>query len=65
FSFRVFVDNYPQMKGDITDCLMGNLFRDFSPMFRAVAEFAKNVPAPLNHGGPAILASAQSPIVHP
>ncbi|MGH9796072.1 MAG: NAD(P)/FAD-dependent oxidoreductase [Candidatus Acidiferrales bacterium] len=59
FSFRVFVDNYPQMKGDITDCLMGNLFRDFSPMFRAVAEFAKSIPAPLSHGGPAILASTQ------
>lgn len=65
FSFRVFVDNYPQMQGDITDCLMGNLFRDFSPMFRAVAEFAKNIPAPLSHGGPAILAGAQSPSVHP
>ncbi|MGH9858934.1 MAG: NAD(P)/FAD-dependent oxidoreductase [Candidatus Acidiferrales bacterium] len=65
FSFRVFVDHYPHMKGDITDCLMGNLFRDFSPMFRAVAEFAKNVPAPLSHGGPAILAPAGSSGLQP
>lgn len=65
FHFRVFVDAYPEMKGEVTDCLMGNLFRDFTPMFRAVAEFAKNIPAPLAHGGPAILAPAQSPGVHP
>jgi len=65
FHFRVFVDNYPDMKGDMTDCLMGNLFRDFGPMFQAVANFARNVPAPLSHGGPAILAPAQSPVVQP
>lgn len=64
FSFRVFVDHYPHMKGDITDCLMGNLFRDFKPMFDAVATFAKNVPAPLSHGGPAILAG-EAPVAHP
>ena len=57
FSFRVFVDNYPDMKGDITDCLMGNLFRDFKPMFDAVANFAKNIPAPLSYGRPAVLDS--------
>ena len=64
FSFRVFVDTYPQMKGDITDCLMGNLFREFDPLFRAVAEFAK-VPPPLSYGRPAILVPAQSSIVQP
>jgi flavin-dependent dehydrogenase len=67
FHFRVFVDAYPDMKGDMTDCLMGNLFRDFDPMFRAVAQFARNIPAPLPHGGPAVLAPAQtqSPVSHP
>jgi len=35
----------------MTDCLMGNLWLDFDPLFQAVAEFAK-VPAPLTHGQP-------------
>ena len=52
FSFRAFVDAYPDMQGEVTECLMGNLFRSFDPMFRAVAEFAK-VPEPLPLGAPA------------
>ncbi len=51
FSFRVFLKHHPDLHGDMTDCLMGNLFRDFDPLFSAVAEFAK-VPAPLSHGKP-------------
>jgi hypothetical protein len=39
------------MAGDLTDCLIGNLFIDFDPLFNAVAEFAR-VPAPLSHGLP-------------
>ncbi len=61
FHFRAFVDAFPEMKGDMTDCLMGNLFRDFNPMFHAVATFAKNIPAPLPHGTPAVLTPAQKP----
>jgi flavin-dependent dehydrogenase len=49
FSFRRFVDRYPHLHGDLTDCLMGNLFRDFEPLFEAVANFAA-VPPPLEHG---------------
>jgi flavin-dependent dehydrogenase len=60
FHFRTFVDAYPDMKGDMTDCLMGNLFRDFDPMFHAVANFAKNIPAPLPYGTPAVLTPAQT-----
>ena len=51
FSFRVFLNAHPDMKGDITDCLIGNLFRDFDPLFDAVAEFAA-VPQALTHGTP-------------
>jgi flavin-dependent dehydrogenase len=51
FSFRVFITEFPQLKGDMTDCLMGNLFRDFQPLFDAVARFAA-VPNPLPHGKP-------------
>lgn len=51
FSFRVFITEFPQLKGDMTDCLMGNLFRDFEPLFKAVAKFAA-VPEPVSHGKP-------------
>jgi flavin-dependent dehydrogenase len=51
FSFRKLLDAYPDLKGDITECLMGNVFRDFQPLFDAVAEFAK-VPEALSHGKP-------------
>ena len=53
FSFRTFLNHHPDMHGDMTDCLIGNLFRDFDPMFQAVAEFAK-VPEPLPHGKPLV-----------
>jgi len=51
FSFRTLIKEYPQLKGDITDCLIGNLHRDFQPLFAAVAKFA-DVPQPLPHGQP-------------
>jgi flavin-dependent dehydrogenase len=51
FRFRTFLSRYPDLKGDMTDCLMGNLWLDFDPLFRAVAEFA-GVPDPLAHGKP-------------
>jgi flavin-dependent dehydrogenase len=51
FSFREFIAEFPSLKGDLTDCLMGNLSRDFRPLFDAVAKFAA-VPEPLPHGKP-------------
>jgi flavin-dependent dehydrogenase len=53
FSFRVFLSEYPQLKGDMTDCLIGNPSRDFQPLFDAVAKFA-DIPQPLPHGKPLI-----------
>ncbi|MDP7348773.1 MAG: hypothetical protein QF735_11095, partial [Phycisphaeraceae bacterium] len=55
FSFGDMLRVHPHLRGDLTDCLIGNLYRDFDPLFKAVAEFAK-VPAPLAHGGPLVLA---------
>ena len=55
FSFRTFVRTYPNLVGDMTDCLIGNLFIDFDPLFKAVSDFAK-VPQPLTHGTPLIAA---------
>ena len=51
FSFREFINKYPHLAGDITDCLIGNLFMDFDPLFTAVSEFAR-VPPALSHGLP-------------
>ncbi|MCC6588129.1 MAG: tryptophan 7-halogenase [Bryobacterales bacterium] len=54
FSFKEFLMEFPHMRGDLTDCLIGNLFKDFDPMFEAMAKFA-DIPAPLPHGKPFVL----------
>ena len=53
FSFKDFLMKNPTMKGDLTDCLIGNLYRDFDPMFEAMSEFA-DVPKPVPHGMPLV-----------
>lgn len=53
FSFRAFINKYPEFAGDLTDCLMGKLSADFDPLFQAVSDFAA-VPAPLEHGLPLV-----------
>ena len=50
FTFRTMLKKHPHLKGDLTDCLIGNLSRDFDPLYEAVAEFAR-VPEPLPYGG--------------
>lgn len=49
FSFREFFMVHPELRPDLTDCLIGNLFRDFDPLFNKLQDFAK-LPAPLPHG---------------
>ena len=51
FSFRELTDKYPNLAGDVTDCLSGDVNKDFSRLFSAVAEFAP-VPEPLPYGAP-------------
>lgn len=51
FNFGKFLERHPGFRSDLTDCLIGDLDRDFDPFFKAVAEFA-DVPDPLPHGGP-------------
>jgi flavin-dependent dehydrogenase len=53
FSFREFVQKYPHLAGDVTDCLIGNWLKDFDPMYAAMQEFA-GIPEPLAHGAPLI-----------
>ena len=53
FSFRQFLAKYPDLRGDVTDCLIGNLFRDFEPLHACLAEFAA-LPEVLPHGMPLV-----------
>jgi flavin-dependent dehydrogenase len=51
FSFRAVTDKYPELANDIVDCLSGDVNKDFSKLFAAVAEFAE-VPEVLPYGHP-------------
>ncbi len=51
FSFRMVTDKYPELTNDIVDCLSGDVNKDFSALFQAVAEFAE-VPQALPYGLP-------------
>jgi flavin-dependent dehydrogenase len=51
FSFRELTDKYPDLAGDVTDCLSGDVDKDFSRLFKAVEEFAE-VPDTLPYGCP-------------
>lgn len=58
FSFRDLTNKYPDLAGDITDCLSGDVNKDFTRLFNAVAEFAP-VPAPLPYGAPLIKSASE------
>ena len=51
FSFRELTEKYPDLAGDITDCLSGDVNKDYSRLWTAVKEFAE-VPEPLPYGQP-------------
>ncbi len=51
FSFRTLTNKYPDLAGDITDCLSGDVNKDFTRLYAAVAEFVP-VPEPLPLGLP-------------
>jgi flavin-dependent dehydrogenase len=51
FSFRELTDKYPDLAGDLTDCLSGDVNKDFTRLFDAIGEFA-DVPEPLPYGQP-------------
>ena len=61
FSFGKLLKGHPELGPDLTDCLIGNLSRDFEPLFTAVAEFA-DVPEALPHGGP-LVETGREPVV--
>ena len=49
FSFRHLIKKYPDLKGAVTDCLVGNLDQDFTALHNALSEFL-NLPDPVPYG---------------
>ncbi|MEE2808094.1 MAG: NAD(P)/FAD-dependent oxidoreductase [Verrucomicrobiota bacterium] len=49
FSFGDLIKSHPDIRGDLTDCLIGDVFKDFTKLFDAVSDFA-TVPSKLKHG---------------
>ena len=51
FSFRALTDKYPELACEVTDCLSGDVNKDFSRLWQAIGEFAE-VPDALPYGQP-------------
>jgi flavin-dependent dehydrogenase len=51
FSFRTLTNKYPEAAGTVTDCLSGDVNKDFSELWRQIEEFVP-LPAPLPVGAP-------------
>jgi len=51
FSFKQVIDRQPELAADITDCLSGDVNKDFSSLWAAIGEFVE-VPGDLPVGGP-------------
>lgn len=51
FSFRVITDKYPELAGDITDCLSGDVNKDFTRLWDKIREVAA-LPEDLPYGPP-------------
>jgi flavin-dependent dehydrogenase len=60
FSFRTLTNKYPDAVGTVTDCLSGDVNKDFSELWRQIAEFVP-VPDPLPVGDP-LPAAGQVPV---
>jgi flavin-dependent dehydrogenase len=53
FSFRKLIDRHPDAAGLVTDCLSGDVSKDFSPLWTAIREFAP-LPDDLPYGPPLV-----------
>lgn len=49
FSFRELMQKHPDLKAALTDCLVGNLDRDFTALHEGLSEFLQ-LPEPIAHG---------------
>jgi flavin-dependent dehydrogenase len=62
FSFKQVIERYPEMAGEITDCLSGDVNKDFSKLWKAIEEFAP-LPDILPYGAPAESPTASTPSI--
>jgi flavin-dependent dehydrogenase len=51
FSFKRVIDKYPEAVGEITDCLSGDVDKDFSSLWKKLSEFVR-LPEDLSVGTP-------------
>jgi hypothetical protein len=51
FSFREVIKKYPEAAGEITDCLSGDVNKDFEPLWSKIREFVP-LPGDLPYGAP-------------
>lgn len=51
FSFKKVIDKYPEAAGEITDCLSGDVDKDFGPLWDKIREFVP-LPEEMKVGGP-------------
>lgn len=51
FSFKQVIDKYPEAAGEITDCLSGDVNKDFEPLWQKIREFVP-LPEKLPVGAP-------------
>ena len=55
FSFGKMLRQYPQLKGNLTDCLIGDLFeKQYGELFDAISQFAQ-LPEAVPHGRAPVL----------
>ena len=62
FSFRRLTEKYPHLADDVTDCLSGDVNKDFSRLWKAIGEFAI-LPEELPYGTP--MPDAESSVLPP
>ena len=53
FTFRDITDKHPDLAGDITDCLSGDVNKDISKLWKAIGEFCE-LPDNLEYGKPLV-----------
>ena len=53
FTFKDITEKYPELTGDITDCLSGDVNKDFTKLWEAFEEFC-DIPENLDYGQPLV-----------
>jgi len=60
FSFRDLTDKYPETAGEVTDCLSGDVNKDYTRLWKRISEFVP-LPDDLPYGEPLVAETTASP----